>query len=60
MKTELELLVYMTQNEAQKLLDVNDPGHTVIVEGSEAKIFNREGVVIAEVNASGVSKKVLL
>lgn len=60
MNTNLEMLPYGTLEEAQRQLDVNDPGFTALLEGNEIKIVDPTGVVYATINSKGVQKKTLL
>lgn len=60
MKTDINQLVFCTLEEAQKILSVNDPGYTIILEGNKATVRNASGVVVAEIDESGYDAKELL
>lgn len=60
MKTDVNQLIFCTLTEAQHLLNVNDPGYTIVLEGDKAVIRDRAGFVIAEIDQHGVDAKELL
>jgi len=66
MKTDLEQLVFCTLNEAQNLLNANDPGYTIVLneESNDVSraynVLNPSGVVVAVISEYGITKKALL
>lgn len=60
MNTNLEILQFGTLQEAQRQLDVNDPGYTAVLEGNTIKIVDPAGCVHATIDDKGVHTKTLL
>lgn len=60
MKTDLNQLLFETVENAQKILNVNDPGFTITLEGNRGIIRNPSGIVVAEILSSGADVKELL
>lgn len=61
MKTNLYELICETVDNAQKILDANDPGYTITIdENNTAKIMNPSGVVVAEITGDGIEVKQVL
>jgi hypothetical protein len=60
MKTDVNQLLFCTLEEAQKILSVNDPGYTIVLEGTKATVRNPSGVVVAEIDQKGFDAKELL
>lgn len=61
MKTDLNQILFETLEDAQKVLNVNDPGYTITMdEQNIAVIKDPAGVVVAEITSDGTDVKQVL